>query len=339
MAYVNLVNQNCVGFTEEAFQRMRDFICKRNGTYDYSATGIGWMLHDSHYTVDEDNCQIGDWFVVKSVGDSGDEDLYFKFKWHEADHINIQGMLYWNVGTDTGYKKYPASETTDILMCDDDLAFLVWIYGDLNQVIIITKPTTTYYGALFGCARDLPYDTTVATCSGALNSGNDISITVDAVPSEWAVDRYLFIRDTAEIDKIKIKTLVGNVITADLAHNFLAGSKLCADLLYMGPYNNRFDQYQYCLINHAEVEATLVIKITSAIPSYCDPDEMNDEPIGESISLAYSSIGYMGKLWNIYEIANDVPGVSSEDVYTDLDSVNWRVFTLYNNFWAMIKEV
>lgn len=339
MAYANLVNQNCVGFTEEAFQRMRDFICKRNGTYDYSATGIGWTLHDSYYATDEDNCAIGDWFVVKSVGESGKEDLYCKFKWHEVDHINIQGMLYWNAATDTGVKKYPTSDTYDIIMCDDDLVFPLWVYGDLDQFAIITKPTTLYYCSTYGRCRDLPYDDTVATCAGALNSGSDISITVDSVPSEWAVDRYLFIRDTAEIDKIKIKTLVGNVITADLAHSFLAGSKLCADLNYICSGSNQLSSATYCLMNHNGVESSNIVKSVSAVFGHCNPDDMNAELIGESVSLGQTGIGYMGKLRNLYKVANAVPGVNSEDVFTDLASVDWRVFNAANSWWIMIKEV
>jgi hypothetical protein len=341
MAYKNLVNQNCVGFTEEAFQRVRDFICKRNGTYDYSVTGIGWTLHDSYYATDEDNCAIGDWFVVKSVGESGDEDLYFRFKWHEADHINIQGMLYWNAGTDTGVKKYPASDTNDLIMCDDDLAFPLWVYGDLDQLAIITKTPTNYYSAIFGCARALPYDTTVATCAGALSSGSDISIVVDVIPSEWAVDRYLFIRDTAEIDRIKIKTLNGGTktITADLTHSFLAGNKLCADLNYYCPSTSRFDSTTYQLINHTGAGVATVVKGFGAGYSWSNPDDMNAEPIGESIALGQVSVGYMGKVKNIYRIASSIPGVNSEDVFTDLDGVDWRVINVYNGCWLMLKEV
>lgn len=342
MAYANLVNQNCVGFTEEAFQRIRDFICKRNGTYDYSATGIGWTLHDSYYATDEDNCAIGDWFVIKSVGESGDEDIYYRIKWHEANHMNIQGMLYWNAATDTGYKKYPASDTYDVFMCDDDLAFPIWIYGDLDQIITITKPTTSYYATVFGCTRDLPYDTTVATCTGALNSGNDISIVVDiALPSEWAVDRYLFIRDTVNIDRIKIKTLNAGTktITADLTHSFLAGNKLCADLSYHCNMNYQLNSTGYCLINHGGLTCQNVAKTISGMYAYCNPDDMNAEPIGESITVGYSGVGYMGRLKNIYKIANAIPGISSEDVYTDFDSVDWRVINTANNWWAMIKEV
>lgn len=341
MSYVNLVNQNCAGFTEEAFQRMRDFICKRNGTYDYLTTGIGWTLHDSHYTVDEDNCQIGDWFVVKSVGEDGKQDLYYKFKWHEADHISFQGMLYWNAATDTPVVPYPTTDTSDVLMCDDDLAFPLWIYGDLDQVAIITKMPTNYYGALLGTVRDLPYDTTLATCAGALSSGSDISIIVDiALPSEWAVDRYLFIRDTAGIDKIKIKTLNAGTktITADLAHSFLAGSKLCADLCYQVSVANQFGATPYGLINHAGTEATQLYKITSSLSTYSNPDEMNQEPVGECIVVATNSIGYMGKIKNAYKLGA-IPGMTSEDVYTDLDGTDWRVFYFYSNYWAMIKEV
>jgi hypothetical protein len=309
VAYKNLVNQNCVGFTEEAFQRMRDFICKRNGTYDYSTTGIGWTLHDSYYATNEDNCAIGDWFVVKSVGESGKEDLYCRFKWHEADHFSLQAMLYWNAGTDTGYKKYPTSGN--------------------------------YYVAAFGCACDLPYDTTVAICSGALNSGSDISITVDIdLPSEWAVNRYLFIRDTAEIDKIKIKTLNAGTktITADLAHSFLAGSKLCADLLYHCSYSNTLSTSPFNLMNHDGAELGTVTRIITSISSYSNPDEMNDEPIGEFIHFGVSSIGYMGKMKNICKIGI-IPGVNSEDVYTDVNSTDWRVFNAYNAWWVVVKEV
>ena len=339
MAYANLVSQNCVGFTEEAFQRMRDFICKRNGTYDYSATGIGWTLHDSYYATDEDNCAIGDWFVVKSVGESGDEDLYCKFKWHEADHLNLQGALYWNASTHVGVKKYPASDTSDVIYCDDDVAFPIWVYGDLDQIVIITKLPASYRCSYFGRARDLPYDDTVATCSGALSSGSDISITVDSVPSEWAVDRYLFIRDTAEIDKIKIKTLVGSTITADLAHSFLAGNKLCADLSYNCPATSTFSSTLYTLINHNGVENANLVVTVSTVHTWCNPDDMNAEPIGENILIGQGGIGYMGKFSNIYRVASNIPGVSSEDVFTDLNSVDWRVFNIYSGWWIIFKEV
>lgn len=342
MSYANLVNQSCAGFTEEAFQRMRDFICKRNGTYDYSTTGIGWTLHDSHYTVDEDNCQIGDWFVIKSVGEDGKQDLYFRFRWHTANFINIQGMLYWNAATDTGIAKFPGPDTYNVIDVDDDLAFPLWVYGNLDQLLVITKLTPHYYINCWGLTRDLPYDTTLAICAGALSSGSDISITVDiALPSEWAVNRYLYIRDTAHIERIKIKTLNAGTktITADLVNSYLAGSKLSADLCYQCPAGHQIIASRYILIGHNGALSPSLNTGVNGCYSHPNPDKMNDELVGSSICIGQTNVGFHGKLRNVYKIANSVSGVSSEDVFTDLDGVDWRVFNSYSNVWVMIKEV
>lgn len=337
MAYVNLVNQTCAGGTEEVFQRLRDFLCKRNGTYDYSATGIGWTLHDSSYAVDEDNCAINDWFVVKSVGESGDEDLYYKVTWRLANYLNIQGMLYWNAATDTGVHTY--NTTASNVYCGDALSIPLWIYGDLDQFLVGTKPSATYYQHAVGLAEDLPYDTTVATSAGALSSGNDISITLDAVPAEWAVGRTLFIRDTANIDKITIKTLVGLVITADLAHNFLAGGKLVADLSYSCCSATAISGTRYCLLNHLGTKnQTITVVYNNSLINNCDPDEMNDEPVGAPITLNGSTSGYHGKLKNICRIDASISGVSDEDVYADMAGVNWRIFNA-TGYAIAVKEV
>ena len=338
MAYVNLVNQACAGGTMEVFQRLRDFVCKRNGTYNYSATGIGWTLHDSYYATDEDNCAIGDWFVVKSVGESGDEDIYFQVKWYAANYLNINGMLYWNAATDTAVHQY-SSTTANVLYCGDAISIPLWIYGDLDQFLVGTKPSATYYQTTVGLTEDLPYDTTVATCSGALSSGSDVSITVDAVPAEWAVGRNLFIRDTANIDKITIKTLVGLVITADLTNNFVAGSKLVADLSYMCAPSTAISATRYCLINHLGTKnQTLIPSHNSSLISSCDPDEMNDEPVGAPITLNGLASGFHGKLKNVCRIDANISGVSDENLYADMAGVNWRVFNA-TGYAIMVKEV
>jgi hypothetical protein len=342
MAYKNIVNQNCAGFTEEFFQRLRDFVCKRNGTYDYSATGIGWTLHDSYYATDEDNCAIGDWYVISSVGELGSDALYFKIKWHGADHINIQGMLYWNAGTDTGYCKYPAADTHDVLMVDDNLAFPMWVYGDLDQIAIVTKPATEYYGAVFGKGIDPPYDETVATCSGALSSGNDITIVVDLVTSEWAVDRYLFIHDTAHVEKIKIKTLnVGTkTLTADLVNSYLANSKLAADMFYFCPYTAQAGNPVYVPIDHnGGLGTSLTHRWNSLCIGDCDPDKMNSEIIATPASFSGSLKGFQGFWRNILRMDQAVPGVNSEDVFTDFDSIDWRTFKCSTSTWLLFKEV
>lgn len=338
MAYANLINQTCSSGTQEVFQRMRDFLCKRDGTYDYSTTGVGWTLHDSYYAADENNCAIGDWFVVKSVGESGDEDLYFCIKWHEANHMNLTAALYWNAVTHVGVQVY-GYILADVFYADDDGTISLWIYSDLDSFKIITKPATIYYGADAGRSVNLIYDDTVATCAGALNSGSDISITVDAVPSEWAVDRNLFIRDTADIEKITIKTLIGTTITADLTNSYLAGSKLVADLCYYCSSGNTMPGARYVLISHLGTMNQTLTPYYNTAMGYCDPDEMNAEPVGFPLVMGHTSLGVHGELKNVLRIDASIPGVSSEDVFTDVDGVNWRVFMCYNSAWFAFKEV
>jgi hypothetical protein len=94
-----------------------------------------------------------------------------------------------------------------------------------------------------------------------------------------------------------------------------------------------------CLINHGGTENAIVYKVYSDAVAACNPDDMNAELVGGEILLRASGVGFFGKLKNIYKIADGVSGVSSEDVFTDLNSVDWRVFNAYNAEWIAVKEV
>ena len=115
MAYANLLEQACTD-KEEVFQRLRDFICKRNGTYDYSSTGIGWTLHDAVYATDEDNCASGDYFVIYSAGEGTKEDMYFLVTW-ATNYINFVAYQSWDNSAHSGStnkctgNKWPVSPT------------------------------------------------------------------------------------------------------------------------------------------------------------------------------------------------------------------------------------
>jgi len=239
MAYANLTGIACADKTE-FFCRMRDFICKRNGTYDYSATGIGWTLHDSSYGVDEDNPAANDWYVIYSAGENSDEDLYFRIFW-TATNIYINGYQAWNATAHTGGNRYVTS-TTNWNVADADTPTL-YVYGDMDSLACLKwlAAGTDLRVITFGKA-DKPFealDDEVANCSSTLTAGADVSITVDAVPAGWAVDREIFIRTThnnatatVKIEKTTIKTLVGLTITADLSNNYTADSKLSDHIGY-----------------------------------------------------------------------------------------------------------
>jgi len=108
----NLIGLACAD-KAEAFKRIRDWICKRNGTYDYSVDGLGgWVLHDAVYATDEDTIANNDYFVIRSPGESGDEDLYFQFT-YLANYIKIVGYLSWNNSAHTGEIAYNSNSIAE----------------------------------------------------------------------------------------------------------------------------------------------------------------------------------------------------------------------------------
>ena len=131
MAYANLVGIACIDKTE-FFCRMRDFICKRNGTYDYSGTGIGWTLHDSSYATDEDNPADNDWYVIYSPGEGGKDDLYMKIVMTSAN-IYINGYQAWDATAHTGGNRYVTS-TSNFAVGVSDTPTL-YIYGNLDGIL------------------------------------------------------------------------------------------------------------------------------------------------------------------------------------------------------------
>ena len=189
MAYKNLIAQSCNN-PIETFLRCRDFLCSRVGTYDYSTTGIGWTLHDmyyllggsSHYydTTSQDTISINDYFVVKSVGEDGLRQLYFKFT-YVSGAINVDGYLYWDNSSHTGYKRYYSSSAswTNTLATNN----ILWVYGDLDKVQLISKYSTTHYPCEIGWCPDSSLSTAVTAHAGSISAGSSVAVTFTSVPA------------------------------------------------------------------------------------------------------------------------------------------------------------
>lgn len=344
MAYANLVKVSCANLAE-MFCRTRDFLCKRFGTYDYSLSGIGWTIHDSRYAVDEDNPAINDYVVIKSTGESGDEDLYFKFVWTSSTAMSFVGYQSWDASTHAGANDYGG--TTSWTVAASDAPFL-WIYGDLDSFTCLKMNSGGTYviGVTVG-KLDLPFEGItgeVATCTSTLTAGTDVSIVVDTVPSNWEVDRELFIRtthtnntSTVKIEKITIKTIVGNTITADLTNSYTANSKLTDFLGYMGPENATF-AYSGELINlnGALNTAQGSVYNSNIVSTNTDPGLHESRYIIGELMIC-GSYGFSGKFENICRIYNT--SLTHEDVLEDIDGVEWRYLLVYNNIPLVFKEV
>ncbi len=412
MAYKNLLNIDCAD-KKEFFCRMRDFICKRNGTYDYSSTGIGWTLHDSSYAVDEDNPAANDWYVICSPGEGGKDDMYFKIAWNgsQTNNITISGFLYhavpqttlttnltysgntttievttpiphytpqvgkigieldsglYNERTYTSWagSTFTFANTNIIATAGNDVfvrtqgigeyyswghrlrvddtgdAYILHIYGDLDAISVLHEdPVGTVVNTSISCfGRTEPaiVADAIALCSGSPASGSDISITVDAVPSGWAVGRRIFIRDNAGIERIEIKTLVGTTITADLAKSYVT-PKLSEHVGYHNGYvnNSSLSSPYFILLNNGSAGTVSGLQY-SGLETATDPELLNDTWVLYPFYLGGSDC-FMGYRKNVLTFSS--VGLTDRDVFEDEDGNEWRYINVTSDRRCAFLEV
>jgi hypothetical protein len=327
MAYVNLTKVTCAN-KKEFFCRMRDFICKRNGTYDYSTTGIGWTLFDSSYAVDEDNPAVNDYFVIYSPGEDGKQDIFIKVSWI-LNLIRIQSCLTWNPTTHTSTTLTAAA--TFLAVTDAMALYALWVYGDLDACLIVNTLTTNitqtgYFGKLNPVIAHITGET--AICSSALSIGTDVSITVDSAPSHWKIGRALFIRTThtdnittSKVEKIIIKTISGNTFTCDLTNAYTANSKITDIIGYCVSSGSYLFTTVYMFMGNSGALANCTgIAGNSIVQTSRDPDGLESEYLVTDgfVSLAD---GVQGKYKNLYA-SPALP--ANEDILAFEDGTNYR---------------
>lgn len=334
MAYANLVSLTCAD-KAEFFKRLRDFICKRNGSYDYSTTGIGWILHDSSYAVDEDNPAVNDWFVISSVGESGRDTLYFQIKW-VSGYIAVRGWLYWNNSTHAGVQNYYASENSFVLP-DSINEPQLSIYGDLDYVFFAETAATNCYSGAFGKLQSCYETETIAHATADITAGSDVSITIDvAIPSDWKAGRGLFIWNSAGIEKTTIKTVDTGTqtITVDLTNSYSGTVKLSRFLSYI--QTTTVSLTSYLLINKA---GTKLYSIGAPIFSASVANYDSFDNAYWLADIIFDKIGGVhGKIKNMRSFANIAP-LSHKDVLIDNDNVQWRCLVLNSSKYVAVKEV
>jgi len=321
------------------FQRFRDFLCKRAGTYDYSTTGIGWTLHDAVYAIDENTLSSGDYFVVYSPGESGDDDMYIKFTYGTAGTwLYSRGFLYWDNATHAGVLSFPS---TDYDVMPAGSGYKLWVYGDLSTFAAV-QYNGAYYGGWWGKSENLLYSDTVATSSAAVGTGTDVVITLDAVPATWQVGQALFIRDTVTAKKIVIKAIAGLDITADITTAMAAGCKLQADWSFFVSGQNNFYAYQYGIAAHDGTFGGSSAYATGSAPTLITgsaaPDTMNGDIPAARIDLYDTTPdAYYGTLRNIFSVKNT--GRVDEEVLVTKEGGQYRYFYLYSLKPVVFMEV
>lgn len=348
MAYVNLIDATIIT-KAELFCRLRDFICKRNGTYDYSSTGIGWTLFDASYAVDEDNPQLNDWFVIYSPGESGNEDLFFHFSW-VSSHINVKGYQAWNPSTNTGSSRYYCN-SSNLQFWEAYTNMDLCIHGDLDFVFAcIEYAGGTYYPLTFGKLEppNATLDTDTATCSTTLTAGSDVSIVLDVVPSGWYEGCEVEIRtthtdnvSTVYMEHIVVKTISGNTITADLSYNYTSGAKLSAFNCYYAQGGTQFMNAGYCMFTPAEgVNPGGGLYNLSLISTAVDPCDFEDRYVLSQIFFQATTTGWpLAVFKHIRFLGVITSPMIVGDRVVDQNGDYWRIYTVYSAKYIAVREV
>ena len=337
MSYKNLVAE-AIASRAEVFKRFRDWLCKRNGSYDYSVAGLGWTLHDSSYATNENTPAANDYFVAKSVGESGKEDLYLKVIYSATSgQIQVQHFQYWNNATHAGVNGMTAVNNWQVA---EATAGTLYIYADLDTICVLTLIGANQYGCISGLVADPKYDRTIAISEGAVAAGSNVVVTVDAVPSSWVVGGRVVIRDNANMERIIIAAINGLDVTfTSLVASYAAGCKFAKDYPVITSNTSNLAGAYTVLFGHqgtkqAAASTTLVLASFAAAG---DPDPLDGEFLATPYEMGDTTSGYYGCLGVLGMSAS---GYTHLGVYTTPEGVNYRaIISLYSGFACLLKEV
>jgi len=337
MPYKNLVAQG-IASRAEAFKRFRDWMCKRNGSYDYSVTGLGWTLHDAVYATDEHTIAAGDYFVIYSPGESGKEDLYVRVVYSGTANINqITIHQYWNSTTHTGVNSMTNVSNWQVA---DVTSGALYIYADLDSCIVGTYIGTSKFACAFGLTEAL-YDRTIATSTNAVTAGSNRVVTLDVVPASWVVGGKVIVRDDANIELVTISNISELDVTfTTFVASYTAGCKFAKDYPVMCANTTSMVGIYRVLFGHdgTKMDTFAANALAGSPGTSGDPEPLDGEFLATPYHMQDTSGGYLGTIRNA--LTGSAVGYTDLGVYTTPDSVNYRAFISFNAAVPLLaKEV
>ena len=343
MARRQLLNVSCAS-TTLVWRHVIDFLLARNGIADYSASGLGWTLHDSSFAVNIDAPAVGDWVVVTSAGEDGKQRLALQLVFSTLANsiIMCRSGVGWNASTNAWSGSYPSTNQAGGPIAGS--AFTVWIFGTLDAINIIIGNGTTNYLRHYGLADQTMYSQEVMSASGSLTYGTGRVVTVDAVVSGAAVGMSVIVRDGVSCEKTQISAISGNNLTMDLANSYSAGASLSLDYsTIMACGIQAFSASVYSQIGRdgsvGGTQATLLSRPNDNLLGDCDPDGLNSDILAEHIVMTDSSAGgYHGVVRDV--LHGSETGLASGIEYTDrITGSTWRALLCYSGKMYLFRQV
>lgn len=334
----NLVAE-AIATRAEVFKRFRDWVCARNGSYNYTTTGQGWTYHDSSYAVSQDTISNNDYFVIRSTGESGKDDIYMKVTYSAtANMIQVQMCQYWNSTTHVGVNLMTAANNWQVA---DATAGTLYIYATLDYILVFTLIGASQYGALFGLLDDSEYDKTIAISSGAVSAGSNVVVTMDLVPASWVVGGKVVVKDNANMERIIVSAINSLDVTfTSLAASYTSGCKFAKDFpIVCNNATNLLGAY-IALFGHNNAKlasiSTVVVPVSPGDSG--DPDPLDGEFLAAPYEFRDSTVGYLGRFYDLLGMVTT--GYAHLQVYSTATGVNYRaVISLNSSAPVLIKEV
>lgn len=308
---------------------------------DFLVTTCGWTLHD------DGSGQSEPYYVLKSSGESGMEDIYIQFINDTAstDYISVKGYLYWNAATHVGVKIVFSSGATAI-STKDSAQFLYWLYGDLDHVCVVTKVVATYYLHYSGIIRRY-WSGAVAITQAAVSAGSNVVVQVNDA-SLFTTGSYYIIKDDANIERVQVTARdtvsTPNTITiTSLVAAYASGAKVGEDPQPVIIGRNNMPANFYALnkwngYTSATGQTGNCGAANATFAGYADPDARYGLVIMFPWLVAMTSTSneeVRGELIEVYSIGSG--GGDSEDVL-DLGTATYKMFNLTGGGWCAIKE-
>jgi hypothetical protein len=198
---------------------------------DFMSTTAGWTLVQDTVTTGA----TGQYFVVSSTGESGNEKIVLRFHRQAANAINVYSYLSWSAGNGRVLAGSTSitSGTGTYLQTDDNQVFPYWWFASKDRVVGLTRAghragvSDTFYAGIYSRAKAAAFATTV----NAEAAGANVVVEVNTTAPFQVGSRYV-IADDNGFEYPKVTAIAAGVsITVDLLQNsYLAGARIGEDV-------------------------------------------------------------------------------------------------------------
>lgn len=313
---------------------------------EFLTNTAGWTLHD-------DRMSQSSYFVVKSHGESGKEDVYVQFLDDEnTDMVSVKPVLYWDAVNHVGIKEAFQSGATAFATMDAD-QFLYWFFADLDHLFVVTKIASTYRGMYVGSIRRFWSDA-VAVTEQYADSGSNRTVAVDDA-SVLTAGRNYIIKDNGGIEPVIVSAVdtssTPNTVTiASLSRGYTVGAKIGEDpqpVIVFSPgmpwMGNQFYALNHCYgYEGASSQYGNVFSLGQEIASYSDRDSRYGYVAMFPFVAAHWIYGVQGESKEVrgelIETFAVGPNAGLSEDTIDIGGITYKIFNLQSLGWCAVKE-